>query len=291
MHIVYIAFLFTYINIVYNNYSEETVENIFPYTMMLFAGIIYPACYDFYQLYQDPLDYFTDFWNWIDQIYIWAAVANVVIQNTHGPLSLPCKIMMTLDVLISLAKTFFFLRIFDSFSPIVTMLTNVISDLLVFLRMYSLLIVLFSLLLGILGVGNNQIEGKFKNYFGEDAEEIYGEMPGEEYLSVGFFIANILATLRMSMGDFDFEAAVLLDDAEGKMFWVAWLLIVVVTMIIFLNFIIAEATASYENVDTKLYQYIKKEQAALIQEAEEMGPEKLKNHMRNPKYLIVREME
>lgn len=157
------------------------------------------------------------------------------------------------------------------------MLTNVINDLQVFISLYTLLILSFSLLLGILGVGNPNIDGKFKKYFGDGAEEIYGEMPGEEYLSVGLFIANILATLRMSMGDFDFEAAVLLDDAENKMFWVAWLLIVMVTMIIFLNFIIAEATASYQHVDEKLYQYIKKEQAALIQEAEEMGPERFKN--------------
>lgn len=154
--------------------------------------------------------------------------------------------------MLALAKTFFFLRIFDLLSPIVTMLTNVINDLQVFIGLYTLLIVLFSLLLGILGVGNPNIEGKFRTYFGEGAEEIYGEMPGEEYLSVGLFIANILATLRMSFGDFDFEAAVLLDDAENNMYWVVWLLIVVVTMIIFLNFIIAEATASYEAVSERL---------------------------------------
>lgn len=133
------------------------------------------------------------------------------------------------------------------------MLVKVIEELQVFISLYTLLIVLFSLLLGIIGVGNPYIDGKFKKYFGEGAEEIYGEMPGEEYLSVGLFIANILATLRMSFGDFDFEAAVLLDDAENTMFWVAWLIIVVVTMIIFLNFIIAEATASHQTVSESLY--------------------------------------
>jgi len=82
MHLIYIFVLFFYINVVYNNYSEEQVSTIFPYTMMLLVGILYPACYDFYQLYQDPLGYFADFWNWIDQIYIWCAVANIIIQNT-----------------------------------------------------------------------------------------------------------------------------------------------------------------------------------------------------------------
>ena len=50
--------------------------------MMLLVGMIYPACYDFYQLYGDPWGYFTDFWNWIDQAYIWCGLANIIIQNT-----------------------------------------------------------------------------------------------------------------------------------------------------------------------------------------------------------------
>jgi hypothetical protein len=47
------------------------------------------------------------------------------------------------------------------------MLTNVVYDLRIFLFFYVILVVLFSLLLGILGVGNRKIEGKFKEDFGE----------------------------------------------------------------------------------------------------------------------------
>ena len=68
----------------------------------------------------------------------------------------------------------------------------------------------------------------------------------------------------MSMGDFGFDSANLLDDPENGIYWAVWLLIVVITNIIFLNFIIAEASASYEKVSENLEAFILKERAALI---------------------------
>jgi len=41
------------------------------------------------------------------------------------------------------------------------------------------------------------------------------------------------------------------------MFWVCWLLIVTITAIVFLNFVIAEATASYEKINERVDTYIK----------------------------------
>ena len=79
------------------------------------------------------------------------------------------------------------------------------------------------------------------------------------------------------MGDFGFDAAILLDPAENIIYWFVWLLIVVITCIIFLNFIIAEASASYEKVSEKLEAYILSEKAALIQESEEMRLDSTKN--------------
>ena len=57
------------------------------------------------------------------------------------------------------------------------MLTNVIYDLRIFLLFYTILVVLFSLLLGVIGVGNVKIPGGFKNEY-ELEEEDY---PGVEY--------------------------------------------------------------------------------------------------------------
>ena len=75
------------------------------------------------------------------------------------------------------------------------------------------------------------------------------------------------------------------------MYWFAFVLIVLITCIVFLNFIIAEASASYENVQEKLDAYILSEKASLIEEAELMLFDSCKNRERFPKYIIIREME
>ena len=64
----------------------------------------------------------------------------------------------------------------------------------------------------------------------------------------------------------------------------------VITNIIFLNFIIAEASASYESVKSRLDAMIFKEKAALIAEAEDMMMTFMKNDKKFPKYIIIREI-
>jgi hypothetical protein len=95
----------------------------------------------------------------------------------------------------------------------------------------------------------------------------------------------------MSLGDFGFDAAMELDMAENIIYWVVWALVLAVTCIIFLNFIIAEASASYEKVSEFLELYILNEKAALIHQAEEMTPKLFKNDKKYPTYVIIREKE
>ena len=54
-----------------------------------------------------------------------------------------------------------------------------------------------------------------------------------------------MSTLRTAIGDFDFTAAYYLTKSENWMYFIIWFMVVVITCIIFLNFIIAEASASY----------------------------------------------
>ena len=68
-----------------------------------------------------------------------------------------------------------------------------------------------------------------------------------------------MSTLRIAMGDFDFGAANFLTPNENILYWVIWLMVVTMTCIIFLNFIIAEASASYEKVKSNLTAMINKE--------------------------------
>ena len=102
------------------------------------------------------------------------------------------------------------------------------------------------------------------------------------------FLGYIFSTLRISLGDFDFEASTFLTDAENHLFWIVWFLVIIMTCIVFLNFIIAEASASYESVKSRLTAMIYKEKANLIAEAESMIFDGLKTDEKFPKYIITR---
>ena len=100
----------------------------------------------------------------------------------------------------------------------------------------------------------------------EDGEDY----PMMEYEFIGLTLGNIMNTLRLSLGDFDFSASLYLTQTENFIYWFLWLWVVIVTCIIFLNFIIAEASASYEDVKCRLEGMIVKERTLLINESEEM---------------------
>jgi len=60
---------------------------------------------------------------------------------------------MVMIILLLIVKTFFFLRIIESFTPIVIMLINVIYDLRIFLLFYGILLFMYSLLFSVIGIG------------------------------------------------------------------------------------------------------------------------------------------
>lgn len=111
-------------------------------------------------------DYLSDFGNWIDCLYIGGSIAMTINHSNHGPLTPASKFFICLVGALAFRRTMGYLRIFNSFTPIVTMLTNVIWELRFFFTFYYIECFLFSLMLGVLGVGNWKIEGKYKeNWF------------------------------------------------------------------------------------------------------------------------------
>lgn len=71
----------------------------------------------------------------------------------------------------STARTFNFLRLYDSISPLVTMLKNVISDLKVFIGIYFFMVVCFSLMISILGIFNLDVPGEFRDGFLKELDQ------------------------------------------------------------------------------------------------------------------------
>ena len=111
------------------------------------------------------MDYLSDIWNYIDIMYNIMCMTLFIIHQAGDPLGHGTKAVLQMVLFLGMSKTFFFLRLFNKLSPIVTMLMNVIYDLRVFILFFMILILFFSLQLGVLGICNMNHEGMFRNNF------------------------------------------------------------------------------------------------------------------------------
>ena len=216
--------------------------------------------------------------------YIVMSICNVYIQVVLGPFNTFCRLVMCFIILVVITKTFFYLRIFPSLTPIVVMINSVIFDLRIFMFFYMLLVSFFCLVFAVLGLGNESVHnpeererrnlksgggsgGGFASSVSDDGDED----PAEEYKSVGLLAGEFLWTFRISMGDFAaIDAQNTLSKEESRIFWIMWVITLVLTCIIFLNFVVAEACASYMRIKDNLLPIIEREKAVLITECEAM---------------------
>lgn len=151
MHLVFTISIIVYVNEIYIMNSGGDSDANYKFTMILLAGIIYPMFYDFSQLMKQGSEYFEDIWNYNDFLLIQFSLINILLQNLLGPFHLACKVCMIIIIFQVLFKAFFFMRILDKMSYIVTMITVVLYDLRIFLYVFAVLILSFSLVYGIMG--------------------------------------------------------------------------------------------------------------------------------------------
>lgn len=162
----------------------------------------------------------------------------------------------------------------ESFSYIVTMMQNVIKDLVVFLVFFAILVFMFSLIFDVIA----------KN-----------EAP--EYHDVHPFVGNFITTFRLALGDFDFGILSNpdrpLNSKQHILFWGVWCLMVAISSLVFLNFIIAEVSNSYGKVRVRVAEEVQRERANLINDVEAVIPNeyKAKHPELYPKYVVIRETE
>lgn len=260
---------------------------------MLLCGVVYPSLYEARRVYKSGFSkYLSSFAHISDMIYILGGFTNVMLQKFGNPFHISSKVCLTLILMQQLKKTFFFLRLFDNLSYLVTMLNTVLYDLRVFLLFYFILVGLFSMIFSVLGTANEKIEGSFKKHY--DRIQLAADpntitlYTGSEYKMIGKIMGNFFTTLRLSLGDFDFDASTFMQTRENFLYWVVWFIMVIMTCIVFLNFIIAEASASYSTVKDRLEAMVTLEKASLCAEAEVMILHKLKDDKRFPKYIIIR---
>lgn len=75
---------------------------------------------------------------------------DIMLQIKVGTCCIFTKTILIFVIFLLLVKTFFFMRIFESFSYIVTMIINVVIDLQVFMLFFTILVVMFSLVFDVL---------------------------------------------------------------------------------------------------------------------------------------------
>lgn len=269
IHIIYIIALQTYISEIYLANTEVKVAPIV-FLYIIGACLIYPVFYDGRQMWKQGLRYVDDKWNYVDVFHLSMGYVNLFCQAFLDPSNVTCKLVIIIVILTCLIKQFFFMRVVMSFSYIVTMIISVIRDLSVFLTFYVILMVSFSMVFNIIAIN---------------------ESP--EYSKVGSAVGNLLTTLRLSLGDFNFDLLNGLNTKQHYMFWVIWVIMVLFSALIFLNFIIAEVSNSYQKVKETIQSQIFKERATLVSEVEEMvGKEaKANNKIQFPEFIVVRQVE
>ena len=124
--------------------------------------------------------------------------------------------------MLSFIKLNFFLRIFEGFSFLVSMLRGVFLDLKFFLSFFAFVVITFSLILSVLI---------------PDASSSY---PGT------LIFAYVVMAFRTSLGDFDIEDYNRNEIEMKELVWLVWLMLMIVGNVIFMNFIVAVVSESYE---------------------------------------------
>ena len=234
--------------------------------------------------------------NIVDLIFNIIGVSNFVLQQMYGPFILASKLHMMALVVIVLLKLVNILKIFSLLTPIVVMLKRVIYELRVFLFFFFFITFNFSLMTSVMGIGNLNIEGPFKEKYKDfdylnptDACGNRLKMPGMEYQKIGLLVGNFFQIMRVGIGDFAILNLVgFLNVPETIIFWLVWYMAVLVSTVIFLNLIVAEASQSYSKVTETLELVIEQERAALISDSEIIAFNQTKNQNKYPKYIVVR---
>ena len=291
VHVGYLVLLFMYLEEVYHNVAQEEEEGINSLIIVIFILVAYPFVYEVVQLYKAGfVDYFSDLGNFMDIFFITSSVSMGVIHSKIGPHATASKYMMVCVIMFAIRRTFLFMRIFSSLSPIVTMLQGVIWQLRLFMSFLFIILFFMSLTFGVIGLGNPNSKPFLKAYGPEGQPS---KNPYLAYEAIGLFYGNIYMVLRIALGDFaaPIEMQKLLAPYENYAFWAWFLFTLVFVNVILLNFVVAEAGNTYSLVSEKLSIFIEMQRAEMCGEAQEMIPNGiirtcLKNKF--PKYYIIR---
>lgn len=193
--------------------------------------LIYFLLYELRSAYiEGALSYFSCMWNFFDIFFI--ATYTIILIFVIGEVNKEeidkdhvdrLRVLYCILTLFIFTKITFFLRIYDGFSFLVSMLSEVFMDLRYFLALFVLVILTCAEIFFILQLDSG----------------IYGD--------VGNFGYTIMS-YRTSLGDFDLETFKSQDGLLLLVAWISWFIAVFVSQIVLMNFIIAVISESYQKV-------------------------------------------
>eukprot|EP00347_Sterkiella_histriomuscorum_P013895 403362947 len=226
--------------------------------------LIYFFVYEIRQAVKQE-NYMKEIWNFFDYSLIFAYSLLTVLEAAF-PYEDFIVILKLVIVFLTFLKINFFLRIYDGFSFLVSMMAAVFVDLKYFIGFFVIFILQFGLVFAILF----------------DAISI------EEYQGIGIF-AYIMMAFRTSSGDFNVDSYKDQSSVLVVISWVIWIIAVMLLNVMFMNFIIAVISESYEKVMQKLVAESYKVKVQMIVERElHFTEEELTSEQYFPKYLILR---
>eukprot|EP00347_Sterkiella_histriomuscorum_P024078 403332378 len=210
-------------------------------------------------------NYFQEIWNIFDFSLILSYSLLIGLEEYY-PYEDFLIIIKLAIVFLTFLKINFFLRIYDGFSFLVTMMAAVFVDLKYFIGFFLIFIIEFGLIFAILF----------------DAISI------DEYSGIGIF-AYLMMAFRTSSGDFNVDSYKDQSSALVIISWAVWIIAVMLLNVMFMNFIIAVISESYEKVMQKLVAEGFKVKVQMIVERElHFSKEELISEKYFPKYLLLR---
>jgi hypothetical protein len=162
-HFAFLIFLIWYTNYIYIDATLQEAFDVKDYNAVKLnpAAIafpimwLYPVIYESVQLFSVGVtDYFFDVDNFNNVLYNSFCIANSVIHLMYSPYAFHAKILLIIVIVLSTIRTLEMIRIYESFSPIYTMLRKVIYDFKEFLLFFLLIILFLSIGYSILQIGD-----------------------------------------------------------------------------------------------------------------------------------------
>jgi len=225
--------------------------------IMLF--ILYFFYYEVRQILFHKLDYFMSFWNMVDLVSL-ILNSTICIWDVAGLNEQDLNVLMSWAVLFMWLKVFYFGRIFKSTAALITMVIEITINMQSFL---------FVFILSVAGFGNCFMI-MARNYGTDDP------FTGHTYWRAFIYSYN------QAMGNFDTSAYV--DDDKYYLFLI-WFLNTMVTLIIFLNLLIAIMGDIFDRVQEAQENNTLKEFAGIMIENELLLNRK--KVFKDSKYIIV----